>query len=155
MCLEVKGSLSWLPRANASGLLHMEIPQRAQRPRRPQSCAFLRGRVVLPLRQLISYNSTPVPAAVPPMDNHAWERVFQNAYALETRASLTETAGNYHFNIDSSCWEVAADHLENTARGSDSSECGFSTRKGYGQLVLSAMCMGGGSELAVNQPFSH
>lgn len=89
------------------------------------------------------------------MDNRALERVFQNAYALETWASLTETAGNFRFNVNSSCWEVAADHLENTARDSDSSECGFSTREGYGQLVLSAMCMGGGSELAVNQPSLH
>lgn len=133
----------------------MEIPQKARRPRSPRSCVFLRGTVVLPLRQLISHNGTPVLAAVPPRDNYARKRVFQNAYAIETQASRTEMASNFHYNVDTGCQEVAAGHLENMVWDSDSSESGFSTREGEDQLVLLAMCMGGGSEFAVNQPSLH
>lgn len=63
---------------------------------------------MLLLRQLISHNGTP--AAVPPVDSYARKRVFQNAYAIETHSSLTQMASN----IDTSCQEVAAGHLENT-----------------------------------------
>lgn len=57
---------------------------------------------------------------------------------------------NFHSNVNTSCKEVAAGHLENTVEDSGSSESRCSTRDIYDQLVLSAMCMGGGSEFAVN-----
>lgn len=128
MCLEVKGSLFVAAQGYAPGLLHMEIPQKALRPRWSKNCAFLRGTVVLPLHQLI-HNGTPVPVAVPPVDKHARKRVFQNAYAIETHASLTEMAINFHSTLNTRCKEVAAGHLENTVRDSDSSESGFSTER--------------------------
>lgn len=57
---------------------------------------------------------------------------------------------NFHSNVNTSCKEVAAGRLGNTVEDFGSSESEFSTREGYDQLVLSAMCIGGGSEFAVN-----
>lgn len=63
----------------ASGLLHMEIPQKALRPRRPESRAFIQGTAVLSLHELSSHNDTSISDAAPSMDKCAWERVLQNA----------------------------------------------------------------------------
>lgn len=111
MCLEVKGSLFVAAQGYAPGLLHMEIPQKALRPRWSKNCAFLRGTVVLPLHQLI-HNGTPVPVAVPPVDKHARKRVFQNAYAPEMHAFLTEMAINFHSNIEHQLHAYEETYLE-------------------------------------------
>lgn len=73
-----------------------------------------------------------------------------DAYASEMNASLTRMTSNFHSNANPCCKEVAAGYLENSVGDSDSSESGFSRREGHDQLVLTAMCMGGGSEFAVN-----
>ena len=85
---------------------------------------------MLPLCQLISHNGAPVLAAVPPRDNYARKRVFQNAYAIETHATRTEMASNFHCNVDTGCQEVAAGHLENMVREVHCCMTGGGTREG-------------------------
>ena len=96
MCPEVKGNLSVAAQGYASGLLHMEIPQKALRPRRPKSCAFNQGPAVSSLQELSSLHGTSVSEAVLSVDKCTWERVFQNAYAIEMYASLTGMTMNFH-----------------------------------------------------------
>lgn len=45
---------------------------------------------------------------------------------------------------------MAAGYLEDSVGDSDTSESGFSRREGHDLLVLAAMCLGEGSEFAVN-----
>lgn len=86
----------------ASGLLHMEIPQKAHRPSRPKSRAFSQVTAVLSLHELSSHNGTSISEAAPSMDKYAWERVFRNAYAIEMYAPLTGMTFDFHFNADTS-----------------------------------------------------
>lgn len=59
----------------------MEIPQKALRPRRPKAVPSARE-LLYGLHDLISHNALPTSEAVPSVDKCAWEKIFQNAYAL-------------------------------------------------------------------------
>lgn len=136
----------------ASGLLHMEIPQKVLRPRRPKGCAFSQGSTALSLYELGSHNGTSVSEAVPSVDKCAWERVFQNVYTTEMDASLTGMTMSFLSNANTRWKEVAAGHLEDSVGDSDPSESGFTRRVGHDPLVLATMRLGVGSEFAVNLP---
>ena len=96
------------------GLLHMEIPPKALRPRRPKSCAFSQGTTVFSLYELGSHNGTSVSEAVPSVDKCAWESAPQNVYTTEMDAAVTGMTMTFLSNANTRWKEVAAGYLEDS-----------------------------------------